>query len=207
VILFGKNVLLPLIGYTLFAALAALSKNLHNFIGPIFVACLFIIFGTFVRDNFWRRYDWTWIRHFGGLMSGHDVPSHRFNAGEKLWFWLGILLIGGVVAGSGLILDFPNFNQSRNTMQVANVIHIVGSCLFIMMGSGTSTWARSAWSARTTPCAPATSTRRGRASTTNTGTTTSRQASFPRAATCCRSRVRLTRFLPARSPMPLPFVP
>jgi len=136
VILFGKNVLLPLIGYNLFSAVAALSKNLHNFIGPLFVVCLFIIFGTFLRDNFWRRYDWNWIRHFGGLISGRDVPSHRFNAGEKLWFWLGILLIGGVVAGSGLVLDFPNFNQSRNTMQVANVIHVVGSCLFIMMGLG-----------------------------------------------------------------------
>jgi formate dehydrogenase subunit gamma len=136
VILFGKTVVLPLVGYNIFSALAALSKNLHNFVGPIFVVCLLVMFGTFVRDNFWRRYDWNWIRHFGGLLSGHDVPSHRFNAGEKLWFWFGVLLIGGIVAGSGLILDFPNFNQTRNTMQGANVIHVVGSCLFMMMGLG-----------------------------------------------------------------------
>jgi len=136
VILFGKAALLPLIGYNPFAALAALSKNLHNFIGPVFVVCLLVTFGTFLRDNFWRRYDWIWIRRFGGLLSGRDVTSHRFNAGEKVWFWLGVLLLGGIVAGSGLILDFPNFNQTRNTMQGANVIHLVGACLFMMMGLG-----------------------------------------------------------------------
>ncbi len=37
IMLFGKYVLLPVIGYTLFAWLTALSKNLHNFVGPVFI--------------------------------------------------------------------------------------------------------------------------------------------------------------------------
>jgi formate dehydrogenase subunit gamma len=136
VILFGKGALLPIIGYTLFSFLAALAKNVHNFVGPAFVVCLFVIFGTFARDNGWRRYDWNWVRHFGGLLSKRDVPSGRFNAGEKIWFWLGILILGGVVAGSGLVLDFPNFNQTRDTMQASNVVHIVAATLFMLMGLG-----------------------------------------------------------------------
>ena len=132
VILFGKNLLLPLIGYTLFSLLATLSKNLHNFVGPVFVVCLLVIFGTFVRDNGWRKYDWNWVRHLGGFLSKRDVPSGRFNAGEKLWFWFGILVLGAIIAGSGLVLDFPNFNQTRDTMQIANVIHIVAASLFMM---------------------------------------------------------------------------
>lgn len=136
IILFGKNILLPLIGYTLFSWLTILAKNLHNFVGPIFVVCLALIFATFVRDNGWRAYDWVWVRRFGGLMSGHDVPSGKFNAGEKLWFWGGVLLLGLVVAASGLVLDFPNFNQTRGTMQIANVIHIVGATFFIVAGLG-----------------------------------------------------------------------
>lgn len=136
VILFGKNVLLPLIGYTLFSWLAILAKNLHNFVGPIFTMCLVLIFATFVRDNGWRAYDWVWVRRFGGLFSGHEVPSGKFNAGEKLWFWFGVLLLGTVVAASGLVLDFPNFNQTRDTMQWANMIHLVAAALFMMMGLG-----------------------------------------------------------------------
>src|SRR6266700_2433638 len=37
VMMLGKYVLLPVIGYTLFAWLAQLSKHLHNFVGPVLV--------------------------------------------------------------------------------------------------------------------------------------------------------------------------
>ena len=37
IMLFGKHVLLPIIGYTLFGWLTALSKNLHNFVAPLFI--------------------------------------------------------------------------------------------------------------------------------------------------------------------------
>jgi formate dehydrogenase subunit gamma len=32
---------------------------------------------------------------------------------------------------TGLILDFPNWNQGRETMQLSNVIHVVAAILFI----------------------------------------------------------------------------
>ena len=34
-IMFGKHVVIPIFGYTVFSWLAALSKNLHNFVGPL----------------------------------------------------------------------------------------------------------------------------------------------------------------------------
>jgi formate dehydrogenase subunit gamma len=70
------------------------------------------------------------------MLSGHEVPSGKYNAGEKIWFWLGVLLLGVAVSISGLALDFPNFEQTRATMQIANVVHIVAAALFIMMGLG-----------------------------------------------------------------------
>lgn len=133
---FGKNVLLPLLGYTAFSWLSIVAKTLHNFMGPVFVVCIVLMLFTFVRDNFWRRYDWNWIRHFGGLVSKQDVPSGKFNAGEKVWFWAGVLLLGVLVGVSGLVLDFPNFDQTRNTMQVANIVHLAFASLFILMGLG-----------------------------------------------------------------------
>jgi formate dehydrogenase subunit gamma len=42
IMLFGKHVLLPIFGYTLFAWLAALSKNLHNFVAPLFMVSVAI---------------------------------------------------------------------------------------------------------------------------------------------------------------------
>jgi formate dehydrogenase subunit gamma len=136
VIAFGKNALLPIIGYTLFSWLTILAKDLHNFVGPLFFVCIVLLFFTFVRDNFWRRYDWTWIRHFGGLVSKHDVPSGKFNAGEKVWFWGGVLVFGLIVSASGFVLDFPNFDQTRNTMQIANIVHLSIASLFMLAALG-----------------------------------------------------------------------
>jgi formate dehydrogenase subunit gamma len=134
IMLFGKTVLLPVLGYTLFSWLAVLAKNLHNFVGPLFAVCIIFLFVNFVRDNFPQAGDWQWIRHFGGLLSGRDTPSYKFNAGEKLWFWGGAVVLGILVSTTGFILDFPNFNQTRQTMQISHVLHSTGAILF-MLGS------------------------------------------------------------------------
>ena len=64
------------------------------------------------------------------------MPSGRFNAGEKIWFWFGVLLLGAVVGVTGVILDFPNFEQSRQTMQTANIVHAVAAVIFIGLSLG-----------------------------------------------------------------------
>lgn len=133
VILFGKYVILPMFGYTLFSWLAIISKNLHNFVGPLFVFCTLVMFVTFVRDNLWRAADFVWLKKAGGLLSGEHVPSGRFNAGEKVWFWFGVMLLGLVSGATGLVLDFPNFEQARSVMQLVNVLHAISAVLFIVM--------------------------------------------------------------------------
>ena len=95
-----------------------------------------MLFFTFVKDNLPRVYDFIWVRKFGGLFSDEHVPSHRFNAGEKVWFWGGLASLGLIVGASGLVLDFPNFGQTRNTMQIANIVHMVGSLMFILGALG-----------------------------------------------------------------------
>lgn len=125
ILTFGKTVLLPLIGYTLFAWLAILSKNLHNFVGPILVIVLPVMIVLFLRENIFRAYDWVWIRKFGGMVSGEHVPAGKANAGQKGLFWLMVVILGLTLAVTGLILNFPNFNQTRQTMQIANVIHMI----------------------------------------------------------------------------------
>ncbi|MEO8202405.1 MAG: formate dehydrogenase subunit gamma [Betaproteobacteria bacterium] len=133
VILFGKHILLPVIGYTLFAWLTILMKNLHNFIGPLFIVSIFLMAIIYVRYNFPHARDLKWIAHMGGMFSGKEIPSGRFNAGEKGWFWAGLVLLGTVMSISGLILLFPNFDQLRATMQQANIVHAVGAVIFIAM--------------------------------------------------------------------------
>jgi len=136
VTLFGKYVILPMFGYTLFSWLAILSKTLHNFVGPLFLFCTLVMFVTYVKDNLWRVVDLVWLKKAGGLLSGEHVPSERYNAGSKIWFWFGVTLLGLASGASGLILDFPNFEQSRSVMQWANIVHATSAILFIAMSLG-----------------------------------------------------------------------
>ncbi len=130
--LFGKHVLLPVIGYTLFSVLAELGKNLHNFVGPIFMFSIVVFVVKFIRDNIPRAYDLTWLVKGGGVLSGEVVPSGRFNAAEKIWFWGGVIGLGVVSSASGLVLDSPNFDQTRALMMLANVVHVIAALLFIV---------------------------------------------------------------------------
>ena len=53
--LFGKHVLLPVIGYTLFAWLTNLGKNLHNFVAPLFMVSVAAMIVLYIRHNLPKR--------------------------------------------------------------------------------------------------------------------------------------------------------
>jgi len=129
--LFGKHLLLPVIGHTLFSWLADAGKILHNFVGPIFMFSVVVFVIKFIRDNLPRAYDLTWLVKGGGVIGEEIVPAGRFNAGEKIWFWGGVIGLGTVSSVSGLVLDFPNFDQSRSVMMIANIVHAISGVWFI----------------------------------------------------------------------------
>ena len=135
-LLFGKYVVLPMFGYTVFSWLAILSKNLHNFVGPVFLIAAALMFLTYLGRNIPRGYDFGWLLKGGGMLTGEHVPSGFFNAGEKIVFWVGLFLFTVIVGASGVVLLFPNFDQGRTVMQYSNIIHAVTAVLYIAMMLG-----------------------------------------------------------------------
>ena len=138
VMAFGKFFIQPVIGNALFGWLTYALKNIHNFAGPLFAVSLVIVIVTFVRDNLPSKDDLTWLLKGGGLFSGTEVPSHRFNAGEKVLFWLGVFLLGLIVVASGLVLDklIPGLVYERSTMQISHMIHAAATFLMMAMFVG-----------------------------------------------------------------------
>jgi formate dehydrogenase subunit gamma len=129
-ILFGKYVLLPILGASVFSAITIVGKNIHNFVGPLFLFSIVVFFFIYVKDNFLSGKDFAWLAKLGGLMSGNHVPSGRFNGGEKVWFWLGVVVLGLIVSISGLVMLFPNWDTAREAMAKANLIHAAGAVVF-----------------------------------------------------------------------------
>jgi len=136
VMAFGKFFLLPVLGGAIFGYLTYALKTIHNFVGPLFVVTTIFMIVTFIRSNWPTMADLRWLRHAGGLFGGKEVPSHRFNAGEKAVFWGGVLFLGTFVIGSGLFLDklLPGFVYTRGEMQIAHMVHAVATlCMMAMI--------------------------------------------------------------------------
>ena len=133
VMAWGQFFLLPLLGHTLFGWLTYALKTAHNFAGPLFAVSLLIVFLVFLRDNFPERGDLNWLLKGGGLFGGHEPPSGRFNAGEKMIFWGGVFVLGIFIVSSGLVLDkvIPGLAYLRGDMHIAQMVHGVAAALMI----------------------------------------------------------------------------
>jgi formate dehydrogenase subunit gamma len=127
VMAFGQFFLKPILGSTLFGWLTYALKNVHNFVGPLFAVTLVIIIATFIKDNIANAADIRWLSRAGGLLGQEEVPSHRFNAGEKGLFWWAITVPGVLVVASGLVLDrlVPGWGVTRGEMHIAHMVHAV----------------------------------------------------------------------------------
>jgi formate dehydrogenase subunit gamma len=137
IMLFGKYVVLPVIGYTLFAWLTALGKNLHNFIAPFFIVSVIAMVVLFLKHNLPKLYDLNFLLNGWNVMArGKHVPSGKFNGGEKAWFWGGVVVLSIIVSWSGLVLLFPNFDQTRAMMQDAWIWHATAAILYIAISLG-----------------------------------------------------------------------
>jgi formate dehydrogenase subunit gamma len=134
-LLFGRAVLIPLLGKGGFAAWAAFAKDAHNYVGPVFCVGIVLIIAQWIGDNIPTAADWRWLKRAGGMFGGAHPDAGRMNGGEKVWFWL-IATAGVAVCVSGLIMDFPNFAQTRATMQTANLIHAALSIVWIGVALG-----------------------------------------------------------------------
>ena len=131
IILYGRFVLIPLLGPEGFSVTANLSKVVHNYLGPLFLVSVVLMFFAFVRDSWFDlKVDTQWVMTGGGYIGSGHPSAGKYNAGQKAWFWVAIL--GGLVlVGSGLVLDFANYGQGRTIMQDAHVIHSISSVIVI----------------------------------------------------------------------------
>ncbi|MCB1514198.1 MAG: formate dehydrogenase subunit gamma [Hyphomicrobiaceae bacterium] len=123
VALYGRDVLLPLMGKSTFASLALGAKWMHAYVAFAFMVGLLLSFLLWVRHNFPNVYDVVWLAKAGGLLSKHShPPARKFNAGQKILFWM--IMIGGVslsLSGLSLLLPFE-FSLFEKTFVLLNTL-------------------------------------------------------------------------------------
>jgi formate dehydrogenase subunit gamma len=129
-ITFGKPLLLPLIGPEPFTTWSELAKYAHNYLSFPFTIGVVLIFLMWVGGNIPNRVDVEWIKRGGGIVGSDHPPAYRFNAGQKMIYWI-VVLGGGASAVTGYLLLFPFYGTGIEGMQIAQVVHAVVAMLFI----------------------------------------------------------------------------
>jgi formate dehydrogenase subunit gamma len=106
-VLYGRYVLLPVIGPDAFSVITIAGKYLHNYIAFAFMVGVVMMFVMWVKHYIPTKLDLIWLAQGGGLFSkGVHPPSKKFNAGQKLIFW-SVIIGGASISASGIALLFP----------------------------------------------------------------------------------------------------
>ncbi len=140
-LLFGRALLIPLFGPQNYALWASFSINIHNTLGPFFAIGPILMFLCWVRHNMPKKVDIVWMMQGGGIIGSKHPSAGKANAGEKIWFWI-VMLIGlGAVCISGFALigwvqDYFGVADTRELAQIMHVIHAISAILWIAIFIG-----------------------------------------------------------------------
>jgi len=139
-ITFGKDLLTPLLGAQAFATWSQWAKYAHNYLSFPFTLGVVLMFLMWIAWNFPSGADFRWIREGGGIVGNKHPPARRFNAGQKVIYWI-VVLGGGAVAITGYLLMFPFYAAAVGgftvgttdiaAVQLAQMIHGIVGLLFI----------------------------------------------------------------------------
>src|SRR5262245_2284259 len=129
-ITFGKPLLLPLIGPEAFTTWSELAKYAHNYLSFPFTIGVALIFLMWVGGNIPNNVDVEWVKRGGGIVGSDHPPAYRFNAGQKMIYWI-VVLGGGASAVTGDLLLFHFYATGIEGRQIAQSIHAVVAMLFI----------------------------------------------------------------------------
>lgn len=123
-LLYGQFFLRPILGAGGYTTLASLSVLLHIGFALPFILGVALMIGFWIRQNLPTRIDMAWLAKGGGLLFPTKEPPHadRFNAGQKLIFWL-VVLGALLLTASGVTLLFPFFWLGMSGMQWALLLH------------------------------------------------------------------------------------
>jgi formate dehydrogenase subunit gamma len=91
-----------------------ISNAVHITAGLLFCGALLALAGIWRRSMEFAPYDRDWLKGLGGYFSRRYriLPAGRFNAGQKIWFRVSVML-GLLVSVSGALIYYPDLLGRR----------------------------------------------------------------------------------------------
>ena len=116
------------------------TRAIHPWIGVVLFCGFLGLFIRFWRANLWKADDGTWMARLSDVLRAREerLPEvGKYNAGQKLVFWLMSILII-VLIGSGLVMwdeyfaQYTSVEQKRAAALIHSLAAIVIICVWIV---------------------------------------------------------------------------
>lgn len=114
---------------------ATWSRILHPYIGVAMVVAFALLAARMWRDNLLDAGDRAWLRNVRQVLANDDQdlpPAGRFNAGQKLLFWLQVAVLL-VLLASGIVIWRAWFSHyfPIDAIRLASVAHAVAGLVLV----------------------------------------------------------------------------
>lgn len=132
---FGRQITQPFLAPDTYASWTRLARSVHEYISFAFAGALLVVVVLWIRDNRPSRTDIAWLAAGGGVIRARHASAGRFNAGQKIVFWL-VAIGGTLMAATGYNMMFPDVVLSGGPLRFAIVLHGLGAALLIGLTIG-----------------------------------------------------------------------
>ncbi len=114
-------------------AFVRFARDIHALATCVFAPFGILMFFMWVKDALPRLHDIRWFMIMGGYLSkaNNAIPAGKFNAGQKVWFW--VATVGGAfMVFTGAFLFFQA--APLDTLRLYAIIHnIIGFAIIILL--------------------------------------------------------------------------
>ena len=116
------------------------TRAIHPWIGVVLFFAFLGLFLRFWRANLWKSEDGTWMARLRDVLGGHEerLPEvGKYNAGQKMVFWLMSILIIVLISSGFAIWDqyfaqYTSVDQKRIAVLIHSLAAIVIICVWIV---------------------------------------------------------------------------
>jgi len=117
-----------------------ITRAIHPWIGVVLFFSFFGLFFRFWKANLWKREDGTWLARLYDVLTNHEdrLPEvGKYNAGQKMVFWLMslliiVLILSGLVIWDQYFFAYTSIEQKRVAMLVHSVAAVTIICVWIV---------------------------------------------------------------------------
>ncbi|MDR3629147.1 MAG: formate dehydrogenase subunit gamma [Desulfocapsaceae bacterium] len=112
--------------------LVATARHLHGVGTVVFLVAVIPMFLFWVAEMLPTRDDMRWVLMAGGYLSRakQEIPAGKFNAGQKMWFWMVTLGGSGMIA-TGAALYLQDFDYGAASLLGLSQIDLLRFCAIV----------------------------------------------------------------------------